>query len=109
MSVGTANNQVGRFLSDGAAHILAQRFAALGDPTRVKLVHELAVRGEAPVQDLASAVDAPLPNVSKHLQVLHHAAIVARRRRGTYVHYRLRDEQVLRLVGTVFRFMAGGG
>ena len=96
------------FPSASVEDALAQCFAALGDPTRVKLVRELHTRGEAPVRELALAVGAPVPNVSKHLQVLHHAGLVARRRHGTYVYYRLRDEDVAALVDTAFGLMADG-
>ena len=105
---GTVDNATTVVVPEVVANTLAQRFAALGDPTRVKLVLELRRRRELSVQDLAEAVEAPVPNVSKHLQVLHHAAIVARRRRGTYVHYRLRNERVVRLVETACALMAGG-
>ena len=68
---------------------VAHRFAALGEPTRLRLARELAGRDEAAVQELADAVGAPIANVSKHLHVLYHARLVERRRDGTRVLYRL--------------------
>jgi len=104
--VWTANSVNSAVLSDGLAQELAQRFASLADPTRMKIVHELWARGEASAQELARAVDTSVPKVSRHLRVLYHAAMVASRTRGTHVHYRLRDEQVVRLVGAAFRYLA---
>src|SRR4051794_31003390 len=75
------------------AEEIARRFAALGDPTRVRLVVELQ-EGEGAVQELAQALGVSVPNVSKHLQVLYQTGIVARRREGTFVYYSLRRDHV---------------
>ena len=76
--------------------LVAQRFRALGDPLRIRLVEHL-MEGEASVQELAAATGGGQQNVSKHLGVLLHAGIVARRKQGTFVYYRIVDEVVYRL------------
>jgi DNA-binding transcriptional ArsR family regulator len=86
-------------LCDEMASTVARRLGALAEPTRLKLAMELRRRDKASVQELATAVGGSLPNVSKHLQVLHQNAIVSRHKEGTFVHYRLAGDHVSALVG----------
>ena len=58
-------------------------------------------KGEATVLALTDAVGASQQNVSKHLGVLHDAGIVARRKDGTQVYYRVVDTGVFELCETV--------
>src|SRR5690242_11467595 len=83
-------------LPDDLAELIARRFRALGDPLRVRLVDQLR-DGEQTVNALAEQVGAGQQNVSKHLAVLADAAMVARRKEGTHVYYRIADEGVLDL------------
>jgi DNA-binding transcriptional ArsR family regulator len=76
--------------------LIAQRFRALSEPTRIKLLDRLR-EGEASVQQLAETVGSSQQNVSKHLGVLHQAGIVGRRRKGNYVFYSIVDEGVFAL------------
>jgi len=61
---------------------------ALGDETRLRLVALLA-HGELCVCHLHEALELSQPLVSRHLAVLRAAGIVADRRAGSWVHYRL--------------------
>ena len=79
------------------AHLIARRFAALADPMRIRLLDVLRERGEASVGELADAIDAGQPNVSKHLGVLAQQGVVARRKEGTRAIYSIADPGVLRL------------
>lgn len=92
-------------LSDDLAATVARRLAALAEPTRLKLAAELRSREGASVQELADAVGGSLPNVSKHLQVLHQSAIVSRRKEGTFVRYELAGDHVAALVGYAVRIL----
>jgi DNA-binding transcriptional ArsR family regulator len=56
-------------------------FAALSDPTRRAILGRLAL-GEQTVMELAQPVDMSQPAVSKHLQVLERAGLIARRVEG---------------------------
>jgi ArsR family transcriptional regulator len=53
--------------------------------------------GEATVQELADVLDTSQQNVSKHLAMLAEGGVLARRRKGTRVYYRIGDEEVLDL------------
>lgn len=83
-------------LPDDLVALLAERFRALGEPTRIKLLDRLR-EGEATVLELTEIVGTTQQNVSKHLGVLQHAGIVARRKQGNFAYYRIVDETVFRV------------
>lgn len=68
-------------------------FAALGDPTRLRLVAALAVR-ELCVCDLAAALGMSQSAVSHQVRVLRQLEVVRPRRDGRRVYYALDDEHV---------------
>jgi len=67
---------------------------ALADPKRLCVVEELAA-GERSVSDLSRCIGCQVPNMSQHLAVLRGAGIVASRRDGSTVFYRLTERSVL--------------
>jgi DNA-binding transcriptional ArsR family regulator len=67
---------------------------ALADAKRLCVVERLA-EGERSVSDLSRDVGCQVPNMSQHLAVLRSAGIVASRREGNTVFYRLADPNVL--------------
>jgi ArsR family transcriptional regulator len=75
-----------------AASNLAGIFKALGDPTRVAIVHRLAGAESVCVCDLNAAFDLSQPTVSHHLRILREAGLVEAERRGTWAYYRLVPE-----------------
>lgn len=68
---------------------LARRFAALGDPVRLRLLSLLATSpdGAVCVCDLTEPVGKSQPTVSHHLKVLRDAGLVTSEKRGTNVWY----------------------
>ena len=76
--------------------MIARRFRALSDPLRVRLL-DLLRDGELSVNALAKQLGAGQQNVSKHLALLTDAAMVARRKEGTHVYYRIADDGVFAL------------
>ena len=83
-------------LPEDLAELIARRFQALSDPLRVRLLDQLR-DGEQTVNALAEQLGAGQQNVSKHLGVLADAAMVARRKEGTHVYYRIADDGVFAL------------
>jgi len=63
-------------------------FKAFGDPTRLKILG-LLVDNELSVNDITKAVGLSQPTVSRHLAILREAEVVADRRDGQQVFYRL--------------------
>ena len=78
---------------------------ALSDPKRLCVLETLA-SGERSVSDLSRDVGCQIPNMSQHLAVLRSAGLVATRRSGNTVYYRLADARVLeayRLIQSIAR------
>ncbi len=68
----------------------AKIIKALGHPTRLFIVDQLAEAGERCVCELTEMVGADMSTVSKHLSLLKNAGIVRDERRGSMVFYQLR-------------------
>ena len=83
-------------LPEDLAELIARRFRALGDPLRVRALDLLRER-ELSVRELAEQLGAGQQNVSKHLAVLLDAGMLARRKQGNHVYYRIADEGVFAL------------
>lgn len=76
----------------------ARLFAALSDSTRLRLL--LALRdGELCACQLISLVDLAPSTVSKHLALLRNVGLVAARKDGRWVHYRLEERPDFPVVG----------
>lgn len=82
--------------------LVARRFRTLGEPYRLRLLQELEA-GERTVNELVHSMDGNQPNVSKHLQILHDAGLVSRRREGTSIFYTICDPMVFKLCDLVCR------
>jgi DNA-binding transcriptional ArsR family regulator len=67
---------------------------AMADPKRLCVLESLS-DGELSVSELSSRVRCQVPNMSQHLAVLRSAGLVATRRDGTTVYYRLADPRVI--------------
>ena len=80
-------------------------FKALGHPTRLFLVQELAA-SERNVSDLTEQVGADISTVSQHLSVLRQAGIVQAEKRGSSVTYSLRVPCVIEFLDCVERMLA---
>jgi ArsR family transcriptional regulator, arsenate/arsenite/antimonite-responsive transcriptional repressor len=63
-------------------------FRALADHTRLRLINLMAGQ-ELCVCYLVLVIDVPQPKISRHLAYLRQAGIVAARREGKWMHYRL--------------------
>lgn len=73
---------------------------AIGHPARLEILESLA-QGERGVDALSSRLAMPIANTSQHLQQLRRAGLVASRRDGKFILYRLADDQVLALLSTL--------
>ena len=76
--------------------LVAQRFAALAEPARLHIMQALR-GGERTVGDLVEVTGLGTANVSKHLQLLHGAGFLTRRKEGLHVYYGLAVEDVFTL------------
>jgi DNA-binding transcriptional ArsR family regulator len=85
---------VALILTDAVLEEVAERFALLGDATRLRLVRALHDSGELSVQELASAVGISAANASQHLARLRVGGILHRRRLGKSVRYAIADPTI---------------
>jgi DNA-binding transcriptional ArsR family regulator len=85
-----------RILTPGLLDLVADRFKALSDPARLRLLSALR-DGERSVSELVEATELSQANASKHLTLLHTLGFVKRRREGSWTYYALGDRDVMRL------------
>ena len=90
--------------------LVAERFKALGEPARLEILNALRT-GEMTVSELVERTGLGQANVSKHLQFLHRADFVKRRKEGVFIYYALADKDVFTLCdlmcGRIERAMTG--
>ncbi len=91
---------VARKLSEDALRLVAERFKALGEPMRLRLIMVLE-QGEKNVGQIVEEVGSTQANVSRHLQYLTDAGILKRRKDGLHVFYSISDPRVFDLCQVV--------
>jgi ArsR family transcriptional regulator, cadmium/lead-responsive transcriptional repressor len=85
--------------------LIARVFAGVSDPTRLRILL-LLLEGELNVGELVAQIGISQGRISIHLQCLRWCGFVASERRGKYVYYRVRDEQVRELIALAQAFAA---
>jgi DNA-binding transcriptional ArsR family regulator/rhodanese-related sulfurtransferase len=92
--------------SESPKLVLFGQFAAVAKaaahPYRLELLEQLA-QGERSVEVLADRLKLSMANASQHLQHMRRGGLVAARRDGKFVFYRLSDDAVLDLVAALRR------
>jgi ArsR family transcriptional regulator, arsenate/arsenite/antimonite-responsive transcriptional repressor len=78
-------------LDETDAELLARSFAALSDPTRLRMLSAVAAAGSAELCacDLVAMSGRSQPTVSHHMKILVDAGLVTRDKRGLWVWYRI--------------------
>ncbi len=80
--------------------LAAALFAVLATPIRLRVLSALCVR-EKSVSELLLEIDTTQPNLSQHLAVLHRTGVLAKRKEGTQVIYRVQSEKAVALCRSV--------
>jgi ArsR family transcriptional regulator len=75
---------------------------SLGHAHRLEILEQLA-QGERSVEVVADRTGLSIANASQHLQQMRRAGLVANRREGKFVYYRLADDAVLDLLAALRR------
>lgn len=86
----------------------AKLFSGFGDRTRLGIVALLA-GGELRVSDIVEALGGSQGNVSGHLKCLRECGLVADRRAGREVFYRIARPEVIEVLRSAERLLAVGG
>ncbi|HTE65117.1 MAG TPA: metalloregulator ArsR/SmtB family transcription factor [Candidatus Binatia bacterium] len=94
---------LGRVIDYAAADAVASTFALLADATRTRILHALSLADELCVCDLALLLGISQSALSHQLRLLRDRRVVARRKVGRIVYYRLADEHVRHVFGDGLR------
>ena len=78
----------------------AELFAVLATPVRLKIISAVCQQ-EKNVSELLALIDTTQPNMSQHLATLYRSGVLAKRREGTQIYYRLQSERVATLCRAV--------
>jgi DNA-binding transcriptional ArsR family regulator len=89
-------------IPDAALDLMADRFRLLGDSTRLAILRAL-MAGEKNVGQIVSETGRGQANISKHLKLMSDAGMLARRKDGLLVHYRVADPMIEQLCDLVCR------
>ncbi len=76
--------------------LAAELFAVLATPMRLRVLSALC-EGEKSVNQLLAEIDTTQPNLSQHLAVLYRTGVLAKRKEGTQVIYRVQSEKAVAL------------
>jgi DNA-binding transcriptional ArsR family regulator len=79
---------------------VAAYFSVLSEPTRLKIMHAVC-NGERSVSQIVAETGATQTNVSRHLGLMHRHGVLARRKDGNQVYYRVADETMIELCRSV--------
>lgn len=85
---------------------VAEMFKLLGDPTRCRILYALLAEPDLRVLDIAAGTGTSRTTVSAALRLLRTAGVVAGRREGRTVHYRVADEHVAELLTVAWQHTA---
>ena len=80
--------------------LAAELFAVLATPMRLRVLSALCVR-EKSVNELLAEIGTTQPNLSQHLAVLYRTGVLAKRKEGTQVFYRVQSEKAVALCRSV--------
>src|SRR2546425_11681392 len=81
-------------MGEDEASLVADRFRALADPTRVRMLNLLARNDELCVCDIQANFDLSQPTISHHLSLLKKAGLVDSDVRGRWAFYRAKPEAI---------------
>lgn len=96
-----------RLVDDATASELADLFKALGDQTRIRIIHAL-LQSELCVHDLTEVLEMGQSAVSHQLRLLRNMRIVKRRKVGKTVYYSLDDDHVEQLIRLTLQHLKHG-
>jgi DNA-binding transcriptional ArsR family regulator len=78
----------------------AELFSVLATPMRLRILSALCLR-EKSVNELLVEIATTQPNLSQHLAVLFRTGVLAKRKEGTQVIYRVQSEKAVALCRSV--------
>ena len=84
-------------ISPNISERMSQLFQAISPPARLEILLAIG-RGEACVCHLEAVLGYRQAYISQHLMALRDAGVIAARREGRYMYYRLQNQELLELM-----------
>lgn len=94
----SANSAVAE--GDQVFQLAAELFRVLSAPMRLRIIKSLCDH-EKNVSELLVEIDTTQPNMSQHLNTLYLSGVLAKRRDGVQIYYRIADARVAELCRVV--------
>lgn len=85
---------------------VASYFSVLSEPTRLRIMHAIC-ESEKPVSQIVEELSATQTNVSRHLTLMYRAGVLARRKDGNQVYYKVADTAMVEICRSVCNQIAG--
>ncbi|MDE2416505.1 MAG: winged helix-turn-helix transcriptional regulator [Burkholderiales bacterium] len=92
-------------VGDQVFQLAADLFRVLSAPMRLRIIKSLCEH-EKNVSELLVEIDTTQPNMSQHLNTLYLSGVLAKRRDGVQIYYRIADARVADLCRVVCRQVA---
>jgi|SRR5690625_684088 len=91
------SNEENKDLDEETLFVVSQTFKALGDPTRIRILH-LLYQQECSVNKIAETLNLSQSSVSHQLRFLKNLRLVKNRRDGTTIFYSHDDDHVIQVL-----------
>ena len=88
-----------------AFNACASYFGVLAEPMRLRIMHSICDE-EKTVSQIVEDTGATQTSVSRHLNLMHRGGVLARRKAGTQVHYRVADAALIEICRSVCKRIA---
>jgi DNA-binding transcriptional ArsR family regulator len=86
--------------SDEVFDLAAETFKVMSAPMRLKIISALCY-GEKNASQLLKEINTTQPNMSQHLNTLYSAGVLAKRRDGVQIYYRIVNDRIVTLCRAV--------
>jgi len=86
--------------NDRVYELAAELFGVLATPMRLRILSALC-DGEKSVSQLLADINTTQPNLSQHLNLLYRSGVLAKRKEGAQVIYRIQSQRAVTLCRTV--------
>ena len=91
---------------DDVFEVVAAYFSMMSEPTRIKIIHAIC-QEEKSVNQIVKELGATQTNVSRHLGLMYRSGVIARRKEGNLVFYRISDQAMVDICRAVCIKIAG--
>ncbi len=91
---------------DAVFEAVAEYFSVMSEPTRLKIIHAVCQQ-ERSVNQIVEELHATQTNVSRHLGSMYRSGVLARRKEGNQVFYRISDPAMVEICRMVVTRIAG--